>query len=129
VATAYRILVIEDERVLAQNLKTFFVRRCNDVRVACDGASAIDMIGSFIPDVLVLDYGLHGISGLETYSEIQRRCTQPVGCVVITGYPPETLTPSPTDQGIRHVLCKPFGLWHLAQLVEASAEEVARSAH
>jgi DNA-binding response OmpR family regulator len=128
-SSAHRILVVEDEPVLAQNVKTYLDRRSPDVRVAGDGRRAMEMIASFTPDVLVLDYGLPGGNGLQIYTEMVRRRARPIGCVMITGYPLEQITPTANKLGIRHVLGKPFSLAELQQLIDQSAEEASRNWH
>jgi DNA-binding response OmpR family regulator len=123
---AHRILVVEDEHVLAQNVKSYLGRRSPDVRVAGDGRRAMEMIASFKPDVVVLDYGLPGENGLEIYSEMVRHRGRPIGCVMITGYPLERITPPAKKLGIHYVLSKPFSMAELQQLIDQSAEEACR---
>ena len=126
---APRILVVEDEYVLAQNLRAYLGRRSPEVRIAPDGERALEMIESFTPDIVVLDYGLPRINGLQTYTEIVRRRAQQIGCVVITSYPIESIAERANALGIHHFLCKPFGLWELQQLVDLSAREVSAYVH
>ena len=52
--SAARILIVEDEEVLAENLKTYLSRQSADVRIACDASHALAMAESFAPDVVVL---------------------------------------------------------------------------
>jgi two-component system, NtrC family, response regulator AtoC len=118
-----RILLVEDEQLLAQNLKTFLERHAADVRIADNGEQAIAMLPSFAPEVAVLDYGLPGINGLQTYREIARRSQQRIGCVMITGYPLDSISKLAGKHGIRHLLGKPFSLTELQQHVHLSAEE------
>lgn len=124
-----RILVVEDECVLAENVKTYLARRTPDVRIAADSQRAMKMIESFTPDVVVLDYGLPGENGLQLYRELVRHRDEPIGCVMITGYPLEKVALPANQQGIHHLLCKPFSLSELQQLVELTAAEAAGSAH
>ncbi len=128
-SSAHRILVVEDEYVLAQNVKTFLDRRCPDVRVVANGQRAMEMVESFSPDVIVLDYGLRGENGLQIYKDMLRERARPIGCVVITGYPLEKIIPPANKLGIHHLLCKPFSLAELQQLVDQSAEETSRDLH
>ncbi|MBI2317315.1 MAG: response regulator [Betaproteobacteria bacterium] len=122
-ASANRILIVEDEDVLAENLKAFLGRHAPDVRIAADGEKAIEMIETFAPDVVVLDYRLPQINGIRAYGEMVRRRARQVGCVLITGYPLETVAAAAKERGIDHLLCKPFSFSELQQLVERSAEE------
>jgi DNA-binding response OmpR family regulator len=126
---AHRILVVEDEHVLAENVRIFLARRSPDVRIAGDGRSAMEMVESFAPDVVVLDYGLPGGNGLQLYRELMRGRARPVGCVMISGFPLEDLAEPANMLGIRHLLCKPFSLSDLQQKVELSAAEASASAH
>jgi CheY-like chemotaxis protein len=118
-----RILVVEDEHVLAQNVKSFLGRQFSDVRIAADGPHALEMFASFTPDVVVLDYNLPGENGLQIYTQMLRQRTRPVGCVMITGYPLEKITQSANKLGIHYLLGKPFSLSELQQLIGQSAEE------
>ncbi len=128
-ASAQRILVVEDEDVLAQNVKNYLGRRSPDVRVAASGERAMELLTSFTPDVLVLDYNLPGDNGLQIYTEIVRRRARPVACVMITGCPLGNISQTANELGIRHLLGKPFSLAELQRLVDQSADEVARNPH
>lgn len=128
-SSTLRILVVEDESVLAENVKTYLTRQTPDVRIAADGRRAKEIMGSFKPDVVVLDYGLPGETGLQLYRELVRHRDHPVGCVMITGYPLEKVTQPANKLGIHHLLSKPFSLAELQQLVEQTAAEAAGSAH
>ena len=121
-----KILVIEDERVLAHNLHTYFARRSAEVRVASNGQCAIDMVATFTPDVVVLDYGLPGMNGLNAYRELVRRSSRRIGCVLITGFPLERIARASHQRGIRHLLCKPFPLSELRELVDTCVAEASR---
>ncbi|MBI2319360.1 MAG: response regulator [Betaproteobacteria bacterium] len=112
------ILIVEDEDVLARNLKTFLERSACDVRTAADGEQAIRMLDSFRPDALVVDYALPGIDGVRTFVEIARRQAGRIDCVMITGSPSERLLDLARGCGIRHLVCKPFSFAELQQLLE-----------
>jgi len=129
VSSNHRILVVEDERVLAENLKTFLTRCSADVRVAESGRDAMEMIESFTPDVLVLDYGLQGGNGLAFYRALMRHRARPIACVMITGYPLERISKPANAVGVRHLLGKPFSLYALQHLIELSAAQASGCAH
>ena len=128
-ASAQRILIVEDEDVLAQNVKHYLGRRSADVRIASTGRLAMELLESFVPDVLVLDFNLPGENGLQIYAEILRRRVRPIGCVMITGYPLGTISRTAGELGIRHLLGKPFRLAELQRLVDQSAEELSHPAY
>ena len=112
-----KILVVEDEPILAENIAAYLSVLSGEVRVAGDGASAIAIIrgGNFAPDLLVLDYGLPDMSGFELFDAIRQggcRCR----CVLITAHPGLNIKEDACRHGIAHVLGKPFSLADLAAL-------------
>jgi DNA-binding response OmpR family regulator len=117
-----RILIVEDEEILADNLKMFLGRRSPDVRIAHDAETAMEMLKSFTPDLVVLDFALPGIDGLRAYANFVRVRLQKPSCVMITGYPTALMAESASRQGIRHLLCKPFSFAELQHAVEMSSE-------
>jgi DNA-binding response OmpR family regulator len=126
-----RILIVEDERVLAKNMKTYLSRGARDVRTAVDAAQALEILESFAPDALVLDFSLPDVDGLQTYAEIVRRHARKIDCVLITGNPTEQITHDARELGIRHIVCKPFRFSTLQRLLEeptaATADDVSDS--
>ncbi len=120
-----RILIVDDERILAKNLKTYLSRLALDVRTAGNGEEAIEMLDTFTPDALVLDYGLPGINGLQTYAEMVRRGARSIDCVMITGNANEELALDAHAKGIRHLVCKPFSFSELQRLLELPAPGAA----
>lgn len=120
-AMPMRILIVENERILAKNLRAYLGRSAADVRTAGNGEQAIEMLDTFTPDALVVDHGLPGIDGLQTYTEIVRRRGSGIDCVMITGNPNELLVRAACETGIRHVVCKPFRFSELQRLLEVPA--------
>jgi len=112
------ILIVEDEKVLANNIKEFLDHRAPNVRIVADGEHALELLKTFTPDAIVMDYRLPGMNGIDTYSEIVRRNAKPIDCVMITGDPIENLRQTATDCGIRSVLAKPFSFAELLKRLE-----------
>ena len=123
-----RILIVEDGGVMAKNMKTYLSREACEVRTAADAAQALEMLDSFAPDALVLDYGLPNVDGLRTYAEIIRHQARKIACVMITGDPTEQLARDALDLGIRHLIRKPFRISELQRLLQISTEVSAGDA-
>jgi len=74
VAEAGRVLVVDDDPDLVQLVKTLLERRADCVvETAPDGASALEALDSFQPDVVVADIEMPGMSGLEMLEAIRER--------------------------------------------------------
>lgn len=116
---ARRVLIVEDEDILAGNLKSYLERASCDTRIASDGASAIRSFDEFAPDVLVLDYRLPDMNGFDVLDAIRCRCDLRM-CVLMTGHPTSEVYDGAAERGIRHILFKPFPLLELSKLVCAT---------
>ena len=115
-----KILIVEDEEILAGNLREYFLKRAAEVRVVGSGEDALDCAPDFEPDLLVIDFGLPGRDGLGTFVELQQICPQ-VRCVLMTGHPTDAVFRAAHDCGIGCVLEKPFPFSALEGIVPAAS--------
>ena len=63
--TGFRVLVVDDERALADLVGSYLTRDGFEVSMARDGQQAIEAARQVDPDVMVLDLGLPVIDGVE----------------------------------------------------------------
>ena len=110
-----KILVVEDEQLLSQNLQSYLEAQGLAVQVANDGAKAIGVAGKFAPNVVVFDYRLPDMDGFEVLDAIRqhRNCH----FVLITGHPTTEVCERAQQLGVSHILFKPFPLEELARAV------------
>jgi two-component system phosphate regulon response regulator PhoB len=66
-----KLLLIEDEDSLAYTLKTFFEKKNFNVEIVKDGEDALFQAESMKPDVVLLDWMLPNMSGLEICRQIR----------------------------------------------------------
>jgi CheY-like chemotaxis protein len=67
-----RILVIDDEKVVATTLRAILEQQGYRTAVAFEGSNAVSLAQSFKPDVVVADIDLPNIDGIEAASQIVR---------------------------------------------------------
>jgi CheY-like chemotaxis protein len=60
-----KVLVADDERVIADSLATILNRSGYDARAAYSGEMAVEMARNFQPDMLISDVVMPGITGIE----------------------------------------------------------------
>ncbi|VVO11071.1 response regulator [Pseudomonas fluorescens] len=110
-----KVLVVEDEQILAQNLAAYLEAQNLEVRVTHDGAKAIAMVQGFAPDVVVLDFRLPDMDGFQVLDAVR----QHRGChfVLITAHPTNEVCERAIELGVSHILFKPFPLAELARAV------------
>ena len=110
-----KVLVVEDEQLLAHNLQDYLQAQGLEVRIAHEGAKAIGEAADFAPDVMVFDYRLPDMEGFDVLEQVRqnRNCH----CVLITGHPTAEVCERARQLGVSHILFKPFPLAELARAV------------
>src|SRR5262249_53255751 len=71
-SSSSRVLVVDDNRDSAESLAMLLRLLGNDVRTAYDGRLALEAAATYHPDVVLLDIGLPGMSGLEVCQHLRR---------------------------------------------------------
>lgn len=82
---ARTILVVEDDDSLRSLFRTALVVAGYDVREARDGFDALRSLDAAVPDLVVLDLGLPGISGRAVLQELSAQAhTRRIPVMVVT---------------------------------------------
>ncbi|MEN8641008.1 MULTISPECIES: response regulator [Pseudomonas] len=110
-----RVLVVDDEQTLAQNLQAYLQAQGLEVHLAHDGTSGIEQAEKLAPDVIVLDYRLPDMEGFQVLETVRshRQCH----FVLITAHPTVEVRERAAELGVSHVLFKPFPLMELARAI------------
>jgi DNA-binding response OmpR family regulator len=66
-----KILIIEDDQLVANIYRNKFTVEHNQVEIATDGETGVELINSFKPDAILLDLMLPKTSGLEVLKQIR----------------------------------------------------------
>lgn len=86
-----KILVVEDDVDSAETLDAYLRRDGFEVRIARDGALAIDQARQWRPDLVLLDIMLPKLSGTDVLSKLRKDSDVPVIMVTAIGDEPEKL--------------------------------------
>ena len=110
-----KVLVVEDEQLLAHNLQDYLQAQGLEVRIAHNGVDGIGEADEFHPNVMVFDYRLPDIEGFEVLDAVRRngKCH----FVLITGHPTAEVCERARQMGVSHILFKPFPMAELARAV------------
>jgi DNA-binding NarL/FixJ family response regulator len=65
-----RVLVVDDSELFRTGLRAMLLSEGFDVAVAASGEAALGQVGTFRPDVVVMDMGMPGMSGSEATRRI-----------------------------------------------------------
>ena len=74
-ASSPRLLLVEDDRALADLVTFHFERSGYDVTRTGDGEEALILVDEVKPDVILLDWMIEGVSGIEVCRRLRRRPT------------------------------------------------------
>ena len=114
------ILVVEDEESLATLLQYNLQKEGYDVAVAEDGEEALVRVDERLPDLVVLDWMLPKVSGIEVCRRLrQRNETRNVPIILLTARSEEADRVRGLDTGADDSLVKPFAMTELAARVRA----------
>ena len=107
-AGLHRVLIVEDNVPAAKMLSVLVALGHHEVQVAYSGEQALDLAGSFHPDIVLLDLGLPGISGFDVAAELRARAEfAHTRLVAVTGYDDDEQRRRTQAAGFAHHLTKP----------------------
>ncbi len=120
-----RVLIVDDRRDNEYILKALVKKLgADETRSATDGPSALAVLDGFQPDLILLDIGLQGMSGLELAREIRKldHCRD-IFLVAVTGYDDAKLRQQAELAGIDLYRLKPASMEMLDDVFRRVAEK------
>ena len=118
-----KILIVEDEKNIAQLLERHLVQEGHACRVAFDGLEGLEGFHSFAPDLVVLDLMLPGLNGLDVCRAIRQESNVPI--LMLTAKKEEIDVVLGLELGADDYLTKPFGLREFLSRVKSALRRVA----
>ena len=118
-----RVLVVEDEPALARALAITLRANRYDVAVAHSGASGLDGMANWHPDLVVLDLGLPDLDGMDVLRALRGWSQVPV--VVLSARQTSDDKVEALDAGADDYVTKPFAMDELLARIRAAARRRA----
>jgi DNA-binding NtrC family response regulator len=116
-----KILIVDDEPFNLDLLEQELTDRGYSIERAGDGAEALGKFESFGPDLILLDYQMPGMNGVDVLKELRNRGNEaPV--VMITAYGTIERAVQAMREGAYDFIPKPFDPDHLALVVGKALE-------
>ena len=113
-----RVLIAEDEKLLAESLKTLLERKGFTVETAFDGVSGAEYAETGIYDLLILDVMMPGMDGYAVARQVrQKRCTVPILMLTAKSDLPDRI--EGLNTGADYYLTKPFDIVELLACIRA----------
>lgn len=121
-----KILVIDDEKLQRMTLRRTLVKEGYEVAEAENGEEGLKLIRKLRPDVVITDFQMPGLDGLELLDEINRlHLNLPV--IMLTAYDEVALTIKSVQLGAFEFLEKPVSAERLRDTVQKALASVQKS--
>jgi signal transduction histidine kinase/CheY-like chemotaxis protein len=116
-----RILVVDDQPDSADSLSMLLQALGHDVDTAYDAERAIELAGTMLPDVILLDIGMPRIDGYEACRRIRSGTGgEKMRIVALTGWGQEEDRQKSREAGFDQHLMKPVDMGQLTRLLESA---------
>ena len=112
---APKIMVVDDDEGVRITLTEILAVEGFDVVAVSDGFQGVEVAAQTQFDLILMDFRMPGIDGLETYRHIKVFSPKTV-VIMITGHP-GGLVEEVLNEGAYGVLYKPFDIGHLTEVV------------
>jgi DNA-binding response OmpR family regulator len=119
-----RIVVVEDEQLIADSIAARLRAEGFEVEIAGDGPSGVELCQRLDPELVVLDLMLPGFDGLEVCRRIHAE--RPVPVLMLTARDSETDTVVGLGVGADDYMTKPFSQRELVARVHALLRRAER---
>lgn len=113
-----KILIVDDEKSIAEILKFNLVKEGYDVYVAFDGVEAVEMVNKISPDLMLLDLMLPKMDGLEVCRNV--RLTHDLPIIMLTAKDSEIDKVLGLELGADDYVTKPFSNREVVARVKAN---------
>ena len=122
---ARRVLVVDDNPKIVEVLSAYLTAEGFDVDTAEDGSQALAVMAARIPDIVLLDVMLPGISGIELTKRFQQQYALPV--ILVTARSDEVDRLIGLEVGADDYISKPFSPREVVARVKAVLRRAERS--
>lgn len=119
-----RILVVDDEIEILRALQRSLIAHGFDVCTASTGEEALEAIAHYRPDLMLLDLGLPGMSGLEVCKRVRSQSNLPI--IVLSVKDTERDKVLALDLGADDYVSKPFGMNEVLARIRVALRHAAQ---
>lgn len=113
-----RILVVDDDRRIARGVQALLAHAGSAVDIAYSGADALDMLKRQRPDLILLDYELGDMTGLEFAAKYRKRREGAATPIILATAARLDIATLPGLDLVNTFLAKPFDMDALVAFVE-----------
>ena len=102
-----KIYLIEDDPIYAEFIaKALKNDPANDLKIFGTGEDCLKSLSNSIPDVMIIDYKLPGMSGIDLYEKIKPRLTEKNKVILLSSLDDGNMVLSFIQRGVRDYVIK-----------------------
>jgi YesN/AraC family two-component response regulator len=129
IMTQYSILIIDDEAnqrlMLEQALRSFDANW--RIATAANGSEALELAASQPPDLIITDYNMPGMNGLDVIAQVRNR-GMVARIILMTAYSSAEISEAAERLQVDHYLTKPVPVAQLRRLAADSLQNAPSQA-
>lgn len=115
------ILIVDDDYQIRQSFEKLLTEEGHEILTASSGETGLSVIRSVMPDLVMLDVRLPGMSGLETFMAI-REIESKLPVIIMTAFGTTETAIEATKLGAFDYVLKPFDIPDLLKLISQALE-------
>jgi CheY-like chemotaxis protein len=124
-----KFLVVDDSRAIQAIIKRA-ISNCGfepiEIQTAADGGQALDVLENFTPDLIITDWHMPKVSGLELLQALRQMGHKKMRVGFVTTEKTPALLEEAINNGALFILHKPFEDAELVELVTAAVMDLAK---
>ena len=111
-----KLLIVDDEQDITEFAKSFFKKRGINVFTASGGKTALAIINSENPDLVLLDVQMEEMTGIDVLKTL-REAGKETKVIMVTGAEEESTVVKAKEYGVKEYIHKPLVLEELEKIV------------
>jgi len=116
-----QILIVDDDPQLRSSFERLLSAEGHQVQTAVSGESAVRQVGRSVPDLVIMDVRLPGMTGLEAYREMQQ-LEPKLPVIIMTAYGTTDTAIEATKLGAYDYVLKPFEIPRVLELIDQALQ-------
>lgn len=113
-----RLLLVDDDRLVLATVSEGLRSRGFDVVTASSGEQALAILEKSVPDMVILDMRMPGMSGVETAQHMRQRVHVPF--IFLSAYNDDSIVSQATAEGAMGYLVKPVDVGQIVPAIKAA---------
>ncbi len=105
-----KVLAIDDQQLVLLPLQKRLLNLGYDVKIETNALKGLELFNSFLPDLVIVDINMPGVSGLEVVKHIREVKASEIPIMVLSGNTQDTIITQAFELGINDYMKKPLSL-------------------